>query len=51
MKNDIQIIGNKVYYKMMCVAMLNELAYGNELFEFKKILMKINEERNEYESN
>ena len=51
MKNDIQIIGNKVYYKMVCVAILNELAYSKELFDFKKLLVKINEERNEHESN
>lgn len=51
MKNDIQIVGNKVYYKMVCVAILNELAYGHELLEFKRLLTKINEERNEHESN
>jgi len=51
MKNEIQIIGNKVYYKMVCVAILNELAYSNELLEFKRLLTKLNKERNEHESN
>lgn len=48
--NRIQIVANKVYYNMSCVAFLNELAYGNDLLEFKELLIQLNEERNKNES-
>lgn len=43
MRNNIQIVGNKVYYKMECVAILNELNYSGAFLEFKNTLMKLND--------
>lgn len=51
MINRIQIIGNKVYYNMECVAILNELNYTTNFLEFKQMLLKINKERNENEND
>ena len=36
--NGVQIIGDKVYYKMQHVATLNEMTMSSELQEFKKYL-------------
>lgn len=43
MKNRIQIIDNKIYYDMECVAMMNDLNYGSKYLEFKDLLKGLNE--------
>ncbi len=43
MKNRIQIIDNKIYYDMHCVAMMNDLNYGSKYLEFKDLVKGLNE--------
>ena len=51
MRNRLQVIGDKVYYDMECVAQLNELnCISSKFLKFKEELIKRFKESEEYES-